>query len=414
MNILLVHQNFPGQFKHLAPALRARGDKVVVMCMNAFAGGDGMGGTPVVRTKLGKGNTPGIHPWMVDFESKFMRGEATYHNAVKLRDSGFTPDVIVAHPGWGEALFLKDVWPKARLGLYLEYYYGSRGGDSEFDPEFPAPAGADDNSRLRMKNAGNWMMLGELDAGLSPTTWQASTFPAAFRERISVIHDGIDTVRVAPNAQAALTLPDGTVCRAGEPTITFVNRNLEPYRGYHVFMRALPALQAACPQARVVIVGAEGVSYGAKPPQGKTWKQIFLAEVQDQLDMSRVHFVGQLPYGQFLTLLQVAAVHVYLTYPFVLSWSLLEAMSAGCAIVGSSTAPLLEAIRHGDTGRLVGFFDGAGLVAQVADLLANPAERARLGAHARAFAQSHYDLRSVCLPRQIAWVDQLGSSRTLT
>ena len=407
MKILIAHQNFPGQFKHLAPALHAQGHELAIMCMNRFEGARGLERVRVVRTSLTRGNTPGQHPWMVDFESKFLRGEASYRSAVKLRASGFTPDVILAHPGWGEALFLKDVWPKARLGLYLEYYYGSRGGDSEFDPEFPAPAGDDDNSRLRMKNAGNWMMLGEIDAGLSPTVWQASTFPAAFRERISVIHDGIDTLRVAPNAEAELTLPDGTVCRAGDPIITFVNRNLEPYRGYHVFMRALPALQAACPNARVVIVGADGVSYGAKPPQGQTWKQIFLAEVQGQLDMSRVHFVGQLPYGQFLTLLQVAAVHVYLTYPFVLSWSLLEAMSAGCAIVGSDTAPLLEAIRHGDTGRLVGFFDGAALVAQVAELLQDPAERARLGANARAFAQSHYDLRTVCLPRQIAWVDQL-------
>jgi glycosyltransferase involved in cell wall biosynthesis len=255
-------------------------------------------------------------------------------------------------------------------------------------------------------------MLGEMQGGISPTHWQASTFPDLFRQRITVSHDGIDTVAVKPNAQAVLTLPDGTVCRAGEPIITFVNRNLEPYRGYHVFMRALPKLLAAAPQARVVIVGADGVSYGARPPEGKSWKQVFLSEVQGQLDMSRVHFVGQLPYPNFVQLLQVSCVHVYLTYPFVLSWSLLEAMSAGCSIVASNTQPLQEAIRDGDTGRLVGFFDGDNLVRQVCELLRQPDERARLGANARRFAQETYDLRSVCLPRQLQWVDQLASTNT--
>lgn len=409
MKILIVHQNFPGQYKHLAPALRVQGHEVVVMCMNGYAGGPGMAGTKVVRTSVQRGNTPGLHSWLVDFESKFLRGEASYRSALKLREQGFVPDVILAHPGWGEALFLKDVWPDARVGLYLEYYYNSRGRDSDFDHEFPAPAGNDDPSRLRMKNAANWLHLEEMDAAVSPTRWQADSFPAAFREHITVIHDGIDTQRVRPDRRAELALPSGITLRAGDPVITFVNRNLEPYRGYHVFMRALPALLQRCPGAQVVIVGSDGVSYGARPPQGQTWKQIFLDEVKDGLDLSRVHFVGQLPYPEFVRLLQVSAVHVYLTYPFVLSWSLLEAMSAGCAIVASNTPPLLEAIRHGETGRLVDFFDGAALVEQVGALLDNPDKRARLGAQARQFACAHYDLLSVCLPRQLAWVAELAA-----
>jgi glycosyltransferase involved in cell wall biosynthesis len=202
--------------------------------------------------------------------------------------------------------------------------------------------------------------------------------------------------------------------RADE-VITFVNRNLEPYRGYHQFMRALPSILAERPRAEVVIVGGSGVSYGGRPPDGRTWQEIFLEEVRDRIDLRRVHFVGQIPYPQFLALLQVSTVHVYLTYPFVLSWSLLEAMSAGCAIVASDTAPVREAIVHGRTGRLVDFFDPARLAAETVALLADPAERARLGRQAREFAVGRYDLQGVCLPRQLAWVGELaGQPRPAT
>jgi glycosyltransferase involved in cell wall biosynthesis len=176
-------------------------------------------------------------------------------------------------------------------------------------------------------------------------------------------------------------------------------------------MRALPELLRRRPHARVLLVGGDDVSYGARPPQGGKWKDIFAQEVRGQIsdaDWQRVHFLGHIPYQHFIPLLQLSTVHVYLTYPFVLSWSLLEAMSAGCAIVASDTHPLREAIVHNETGRLVDFFDAPALAAQVSDLLDDPGERARLGAHARAFAVRHYDLRSVCLPRQMAWVEGLA------
>jgi glycosyltransferase involved in cell wall biosynthesis len=167
----------------------------------------------------------------------------------------------------------------------------------------------------------------------------------------------------------------------------------------------------------VLIVGGDGVSYGSRPPPGQRWKDIFIEEVRPAIadaDWSRVHFLGNLPYGDFVSLLQVSSVHVYLTYPFVLSWSLLEAMSAGCAIVASDTPPLHEAIRHDETGRLVGFFDIDGLAGEVCALLGDADLRARLGARARAFARARYDLASVCLPRQLAWVEGLvgGAERS--
>ena len=227
------------------------------------------------------------------------------------------------------------------------------------------------------------------------------------------MHDGIDTAVVAPNPAARLTLNGNLTLTRKDEVITFVNRNLEPYRGYHIFMRALPELLKRRPRARVLLVGADDVSYGARPEDGKKWKDIFAAEVRPQIsdaDWARVHFLGHVAYQHFIPMLQLSTVHVYLTYPFVLSWSLLEAMSVGCAIVASNTQPLHEAIRHDETGRLVDFFDAAALTTEVCALLDDPAARMRLGAAAREFAKTTYDLKTVCLPQQLEWVESLLAS----
>lgn len=413
MNVLFVHQNFPGQFKHLAPALAARGDQVVGL--NLQAQEERMwSGVRIVPYQVGRGTTPNVHPWVADFETKTIRGEACFHAARRLRDSGFGPDVIIAHPGWGESLFLKDVWPEARLGIYCEFFYRAEGADTGFDPEFGRPGDAE-ACRLRLKNLNNLLHFQVADAGISPTHWQASTFPESFRGQITVVHDGIDTEAIRPQPQVSLrvTRADGTpleLTRQDE-VITFVNRNLEPYRGYHTFMRSLPRILAQRPNARVMIVGGDDVSYGGRPPEGRKWKDIYAEEVWPLLPpggRERVHFLGHVPYHLFVPLLQLSTVHVYLTYPFVLSWSLLEAMSAGCAIVASDTQPLREAIEDGRTGRLVNFFDPNALAERVCELLEDEPQRKRLGEQARARAQADYDLRRVCLPRQLQWVDELA------
>jgi glycosyltransferase involved in cell wall biosynthesis len=414
MKILFIHQNFPGQFKFLAPALAAQGHEVVALSMQAKH--DVLWqGVRVLRYQATRGNSPQVHPWVSDFETKAIRAEACFRRCLALRDDeDFAPEVIVAHPGWGESLFVKDVWPRAQLGIYCEFFYRDEGADVGFDPEFPdsEPGTA---CRLRLKNLNNLLHFQSADAGLSPTQWQASTFPEPFRGRITVAHDGIDTQALAPNPNVRLALDTAAngridLTRADE-IITFVNRNLEPYRGYHVFMRSLPELLRRRPQARVLIVGGHQVSYGANPPNGSTWKDVFANEVRHQIppeDWQRVHFLGNLPYTGFVALLQASTVHVYLTYPFVLSWSLLEAMSLGCAIVASDTAPVREAVQHNNSGRLVNFFDQAALVEQVCALLEDPLERTRLGLQARAWAQSNFDLQRVCLPQQVAWVKALA------
>lgn len=408
MNILFIHQNFPGQFKFLAPALVQQGHKVVAMTMQTVKASEWQG-VKLLSYTASRGTTANMHPWVSDFETKTIRGEACFRAALQLKAQDFSPDVIIAHPGWGESLFLKDIWPQAKLGIYCEFYYHPEGADVGFDPEFPAKD-VGDVCRLRLKNLNNLLHFEVADAGISPTYWQASTFPEPFRSKITVVHDGIDTEALAPNPDVNLTLNGNIVLSKTDEVVTFVNRNLEPYRGYHIFMRALPEILKRRPNARILIVGSDDVSYGARPDNNQKWKEIFASEVRPQisdLDWTRVHFLGNLPYEHFIPLLQLSTVHIYLTYPFVLSWSLLEAMSVGCAIVASNTQPLTEAISHGDTGRLVDFFDSTGLANEVCDLLDDPVSRQELGVNARAFAKANYDLKTVCLPRQLQWVEAL-------
>ena len=413
MNVLLIHQNYPGQFKHLGPALVQQGHRVLALPMSQQAL-EPLNGVTRAAYYPSRSSTQGVHPWVADFETKTIRAEAAFLAAKKLKAQGYEPEVILAHPGWGESLFLKDVWPKARLGIYCEFYYAASGSDVGFDPEFYQVQDTD-ICRIQLKNLNNLLHFERADAGLSPTHWQASTFPAPFRDRITVVHDGIDTDRLQPNPAASikLNLPAGELqLTRSDEVVTFVNRNLEPYRGFHVFMRSLPRLLAHRPQAKVLIIGGDGVGYGAASQDGKTWRQRMVEEVRPQLtesQWSRVHFLGNVSYEAFVGVMQVSTVHVYLTYPFVLSWSLLEAMSLGCTIVASKTAPLLEAIEHGHTGRLVDFFDATALADEVASLLDDPSERARLAVNARALAVERYDLQRVCLPKQLEWVRALAA-----
>lgn len=413
MRILFVHQNFPGQFLHLAPALAARGHEVVALRVARSPGLVRWRGVSVHGYALKGRTTPGVHPWVADIETKTIRGEACWRKARQLDGEGFSPDVIYAHPGWGESLFLKQLWPAARLVLYGEFFYAPEGADMGFDPEFSSRGDAGEQMcRLQMKNLNHLAHLGQADLLVSPTRWQASRFPSPWRERIEVVHDGIDTDALQPAPAVEVRLTDGVELSRGDEVITFVARHLEPYRGFHVFMRALPALLRARPKAHVLIVGEDGVSYGSAPQSHRNWREFMFAEMGSKIaaeDARRVHFVGRLQRDAFTRALQLSTVHVYLTYPFVLSWSLLEAMSVGCAIVGSDTAPVREAIDDGQQGLLVDFFDSQALVNAIERLLANAELRERLGWQARQRVCERYDLKRYCLPRQVALVESMSA-----
>lgn len=407
MKILFVHQNFPGQFLHLAPELEQRGHEVRAL---TDAANTRQFKTQAFRYKY---EAPPVDPVATrlgrNYTTMSDRGVVTARACLQLREKGYMPDVIFGHSGWGETLFLKEVWPEARLIVYAEFYYKGRGADVGFDPEFTKPA-FDQVMIAQGRTTHLGQALLHADAGLSPTKWQASTYPQVLRDRIEVIFDGVDTAVMRPDDSAQVALPTGAVLRAGDEVLTFVNRNLEPYRGYHTFMRALPQVMKQRPEAQVVIVGGDEVSYGSAPKGAKGWKDVFLNEVKNQIDLSRVHFLGKVPYPVFVNLMQVSRAHAYLTYPFVLSWSMLEAMSAGAHVVGSDTAPVRELIRDGENGTLVDFFDVKAWSKALVKALARPEKFEDIRRAARQTILEGYDLKSICLPAMVEYVESFAPS----
>ncbi len=403
MNILFIHQNFPGQFKHLAPALQARGHNVV-----ALTAEKNLQKTPI-RTLRYPTPVPPPDPKEARLGRTFTgmtdRAQRVALAAAQMRDQmSFMPDVIFGHSGWGETLFLREIWPEARQLVYAEFYYATEGLDVGFDPEF-SPITLPVRMNVVARQAHLALPMLQADAALSPTEWQADTFPPEFRHKITITHDGVDTDTLKPDPQASYRLPDGRALRAGDEVLTYVARNIEPYRGSHIFFRALPAILAARPEAQVIIIGADGASYSAAPKEG-TWQDVFVNEVRARLDMSRVHFVGRLPYNEFLSVLRIGRAHAYLTVPFVLSWSMLEAMSLGAMVIGSRTGPVEEVIRDGVNGRLVDFFDIEGWSEALCDALARPDHYMPMRQAARRSVVENYDLKRICLPRLIRFVEE--------
>ncbi|MBK0415746.1 glycosyltransferase family 4 protein [Chromobacterium haemolyticum] len=382
MKLLLIHQNFPGQLRHIAEHLKQRPDIELLAVGRDSA--PGLAGIKLLRYRPHRGPHRHTHPYLHSYEDAVLHGQAVLRALQPLQQRGYRPDAILAHPGWGETLFLKDLFPAARLIHYSEYYYHGRGADADFDPEFPLSL--DGAARLRARNALHLLNLEHADHSVTPTHWQHSLHPAAYRPSVRIQHEGIRTELLGPDPSATLTLPNGRTLRAGQPIVSYVARNLEPYRGFHTLMRALPALLRQRPDSQIVIVGGDGVSYGSAPRDAAHWREKLLRE--NPVDPERVHFLGKVPYDVYRQVLQVSAVHVYLTYPFVLSWSLLEAMASGCRIVASDTAPVREVIRDGENGELTDFFDAAALAEKVGAALETDGGGLRLAARETAVRYS--------------------------
>lgn len=406
MKVLFVHQNFPGQYLHLARYLaRDPANEVVAITQRKDLTLPGM--KTLVYAPSRK-VTSRLHHYLGDMESGILNGQQVARAALQLRDAGFVPDVMIGHNGWGEIWFLKDVYPKVPLLGYFEFFYRLQGSDVGFDPS--APPSYDDAPRLRIKNAGNLLGLEAADWGQCPTRWQKDQFPRHYQPMLHEVHEGIDTQVVAPNANASVRLAKaGVELKSGDEVVTYVARNLENYRGFASFMRALPHVLDKRPKAHVLIIGGDETSYGPKPAKGITLRRQMLEELGPSLDLRRVHFLGKVPYSSFLKVLQVSMVHVYLTYPFVLSWSMLEAMSAGCLIVGSRTAPVEEVLRDGENGWLVDFFSPQQISARVVEALESPHEQQPLRARARQTIVDRYELNSVCLPASLLLLTRLAA-----
>lgn len=396
MNILFVHQNFPGQYREILAHLAAmRCHRIVFLTQRR-----GVAPPPGValahyRPDQG-GQAPG-HPLAGDFARQMAVGHAAHRRCRELARDGFQPDIVIGHPGWGELAFLKEVWPDAPILAYLEYYYRAEGGPADFDPEFPpAPELA---LRMKARNAINHFCLPDIAVAQSPTRWQLETYPRQFRDRAYCCHDGIRCDRLGPDATARLGLGRlDEPLRPGDEVVTFVARDLEPTRGFHSFMRSLALVLERRPHARAVIVGGNGASYGARSAHQGGYRGAMEAELGDAIDWGRVHFLGRVSYESFRRIIQVSRCHVYLTAPFVLSWSLLEAMAMGARIVASDVAPVREVIEHGTTGWLADFFSPRDLTDRITAVLADPQDHDALAKAARERVEARYDFNHRCLP----------------
>jgi glycosyltransferase involved in cell wall biosynthesis len=406
MRLLFIHQNFPGQYRHAAAYLAKNGHHVVFITQQP---GREISGLRKI-TYVASADPSHTNPYLADTNAAVFNGIAVASCCEALKTEGFRPDIVVGHNGWGEILYIKDVWPTVPLLGYFEFFYRSSGSDVGFDPEFPV---TDDLARsVRTRNAVNLLGLDAADWGQTPTEWQRDQYPRCHWSRLSVIHEGVDSDIVRPEPKAQVWIEKGALLSRADEVITYTARNLEPYRGFHVFMRALPKVLERRPRAHILIVGGDGVSYGRRPSRAATWRRQMLSELNGQIDLNRIHFLGHLSYRQYLAILQLSAAHIYLSYPFVLSWSLIEAMSAGCLVIGSRTPPVEEVITDGDNGYLVDFFDIGGLVDKIAFACTRAERHEPVRRAARATVQRRYDLRTVCLPALLSLFGRLAKQET--
>ncbi|MCV3269825.1 glycosyltransferase family 4 protein [Roseobacter sinensis] len=406
MKLLFVHQNMPGQYREIVRWLLAAGEHEIAFLTQRR--------TPLqfdrLRTVIYKPHhAPGKDAYGLSkvWEEAVGAGFGAAMAARRLeQEEGFKPDIVVGHVGWGELTFFKQIWPDVPIIGYFEYYYNLHGGLVGFDPEEPVSEHAP--FLIQARNAVPLANIETVDLGQCPTLWQRDRFPQSFHDRMYVCHDGIRTDSLRPDAAASLSLGrlDRPLTRDDE-VITYVARNLERARGFHVLMRALPRILRERPQARVLIIGGNEVSYGGRSQAPGGLRAEMEKEVGQDIDWSRVHVLGRIPYPDFQTLVQISRCHIYLTMPFVLSWSLMEAMAMQATVVASDVAPVREVITHGETGLLVDFHDSDALARQVIEVVTGPGAFAHLGPAARAHIVAHHDFLTCCLPEHLRRINAL-------
>jgi len=407
MRILFVHQNMPGQFGRLATHLaRSPQNEVIFVTRRNDVDLEGVLRASYALKLPARDDSLQLGRKLAE---QALYGEAVVRACQALAARGFKPDVIVGHPGWGELLFLKDLYPDVPLINYCEYYWRPDVVHVEGDP--PRPLGLEQRLDRRAQSAHLLLSLEAADRGWSPTAWQRSLFPRVLQDKIEVIFDGVDTGRLRPDPEAQFELPDGRRLRPGDQVVTFAARSLEPTRGFPQFMRAIPEILKRSPTATIVIAGDERPHYDRPPQAGGSWKTKLLGEAQ--LPTDRVLFLGRLPYDLYVSLLQVSAAHVYLTTPTVLSWSFFEAMSAGCLMVASATSPAKEVLIDGENGFLFPFDSPDALASTVVGAIRS-AEGAEIRRLARATIVKSYSLE-LCVPMASGMIDRVlrhpGNSR---
>ncbi len=392
MQIVFLHNNFPAQFGFLGQFLAAQGWDV---WFGTQRKNSSMQGLRVFNYESHRSVSKNTHPYAANFENAILHGQAVARSALKLNPTGLDPDIVVAHSGWGPGMFAKDIWPRAKYVGYFEWYYWPDSPDvvhGETDQRT-----MDDQLRSRMRNAAILSDLVSCDAGITPTRFQHEQLPKCFHDKVQIIHDGVDTDTYCADRNKKLVIGNLDLSDADE-IVTYVARGMEPYRGFPQFMKSVEMLLKRRPNTRIVIVGEDRVAYGKKLADGDSWKRRALNELE--IDMGRVHFTGLLPRNQYLDVLQASSVHTYLTIPFVLSWSMMESMSAECAIVGSDNAPVRELIDDDVHGALVDMSDPAAVTDKICMLLDDKEKRYALGAAARQRIVDDYSAKQLMTKRK--------------
>jgi glycosyltransferase involved in cell wall biosynthesis len=396
MHVLFVHRSGSGQFAHLIARLLSDGHEVTLVTEGQAPARPGLRqltyapGAPATASPLLQAT---------DYHARTGEAVAAVLSGLPRHDR---PDIIVGHTGWGGLLFAKDALPRTPVLGYCEYFHNAEGADLDFDPQ--APPSPAERRRIRLRNAAQLLTLDAIDSGYAPTRWQQRQYPAAYRGKIAVCHDGIDTQTCRPDPEARFALPDGRILRPGDPVVTFVARDLDPYRGYPQFMRAAVEVARRRPDAIIVAVGGDGPGYGRPRGDGRLWREVML----DETGLGgRVVHLPWLAHEALVRLFQVSAAHVYLSVPFVLSWSALEAMACGALVIGSATPPVQEVLSDGVNGLLAPFFDREALAETILAALAQGPGLASLRIAARATVLARYE-REACVDRQFGFVEGLA------
>ena len=393
MRILFVHLNFPAQFRHLATLLgRDPGNEIVFLIQNDRPDWN-IPGVRKVPFRADAQEDP-AHGLFGKSGAAVKKALGAMDAAVRLRSEGFVPDVICGHSGWGPTMFLPDVFPEAAFVGYFEWFYDVDSADMRFSGR---PVSLNSRASVRVNNLPILADLQACDLGICPTRWQLEQMPVEFRSKISVIHDGLDTDFFSPDPEARMALPGLDLSDATE-IVTYATRGMEPYRGFPQFLTAAVEVVRRRPHCHVVIGGEDRSCYGPPPAPDKTWKQVLMEELKP--DPERIHFVGSLPYGQYRTLLCASSVHVYLTRPFVLSWSFLEALSCGCLVVASDTEPVREVAMDGHNALFTDMRSPAAIAETIVRALENRDHFGKIREQARQTIVDRYDLRRL-LPLQV-------------
>ncbi len=400
MRFLFLHPNFPSQHGPFASFLgRIPGNEVIFL--TAADRGELPGVRKILYRPARKARRE-THHYLRDMENSVLHGQAAFLAALELRKTGWVPDVIFGHAGWGTTLYMKDIFPGRPLLCNFEWFYHAHGSDCDFDPSEKLTA--DDEARIRTKNATLLLDLTSCDGGIAPLLWQKRQFPRIFDHLLTVMHEGIDTDFHQPADGASLVLPRVGLDLSGvKEIVTYVSRGFEPYRGFPQAIEAFAQVLQKRPDAHIVLVGEDRNAYGRKAPDGKTWKHAVLDKIP--LDPARAHFTGPLTTAEYRTVLQASSAHLYLTRPFVLSWSCMEAMSAGCAMVASRTQPVEEVIDHGVNGLLVDFFQPSQAADAICAILEAPENFRQMRLKARETIVTRYSIRDLW-PRRYQWLSQ--------